>query len=129
MRWDGFQVNFSHFVGGLFPPGDPLWWMVGVARVGGGIVKCHFHIHASTLRQEKRRVVPVLPLPIEVPVLDIDKRDRPAARQLGRDFDRAAQQMTMRNDAQHFDILGHKNKARDSVLWFSWRNIYVHCAN
>ena len=83
MRSNGFQMNFGHFVGGLFPPGHTLRGMIRIARIARGIVISHFHLHPRPLRQEYRQLVPVLLLPVEVPFVDVDERQGAAVRQIG----------------------------------------------
>src|SRR5437879_1801891 len=128
MRRNSFQMDFGHFVSGLFPPGDALRGMVGVARVAGGIVESHFHVNAGALREENRRLIPVLLLPIEVPILDFDERERTAARERCPDFDSPAQQVAVRDDAEHFDFLRDNHKARNFLILLAWRNINIHRA-
>src|ERR1035437_2740867 len=81
-RGDHFKMQSGHLVGGCGSPGDARGRVVGIARIGGGIIVGEFHFDARVRRQADGRGVAILALPVEIPIGDAEQG---AARAIGED--------------------------------------------
>ena len=97
------QPDVAHFIFAAWPGTNAPWWMVRITRIGVRVIVRDAHLNRRSFRKPNWLAVRVDPLPVDVPVRDLDQRDARAIGQGSPGFHLLAELVRVRVDGQHFD--------------------------